>query len=180
MQKTLASLHTILIEPRIARNVGAIGRSCIGFGSALHACGPTPLSFDEKETRRAAIDYWDRVDFTYHDSFDLLKDELPIPPQNFIYFSSKAPTSLLDQADLFEKCFVPDDQASYHIALVFGSESKGLYDLIGEKAMQQGVTTRIPSGPSFFRSFNLAVSAEIGLWEIQRQAYQNGIQINVK
>ena len=54
-------LHVVLVEPEIHWNTGNAGRTCLAAGAQLHLVGPLGFSLDDKEVRRAGLDYWPRV-----------------------------------------------------------------------------------------------------------------------
>ena len=51
-------LNVVLHEPEIPANTGNIGRTCVATGTRLHLMRPLGFSLDEKNLRRAGIDYW--------------------------------------------------------------------------------------------------------------------------
>ena len=53
--------HVVLVEPEIHWNTGNAGRTCLAAGAQLHLVGPLGFSLDDKEVRRAGLDYWPRV-----------------------------------------------------------------------------------------------------------------------
>ena len=64
------ALHVALIHPEIGPNAGNIGRLCLGVGAALHLVHPLGFSTDDKQVRRAGLDYWKHVDVTEHPDLD--------------------------------------------------------------------------------------------------------------
>jgi len=54
-------LHVVLVEPEIHWNTGNAGRTCLAVGAQLHLVEPLGFSLDEREVRRAGLDYWERV-----------------------------------------------------------------------------------------------------------------------
>lgn len=59
-------LHVVLVEPRIAGNIGAAVRLCAATGAALHICGRLVLGGDERAMRRAGLDYWSDARVHFH------------------------------------------------------------------------------------------------------------------
>ena len=51
----------MLVEPEIHWNTGNAGRTCLAAGAQLHLVGPLGFSLDDKDVRRAGLDYWPRV-----------------------------------------------------------------------------------------------------------------------
>src|SRR5688500_8767134 len=62
--------NVVLIEPEIPPNTGNIGRLCLATGSTLHLVKPLGFSIDDRELRRAGLDYWKEVDVRLWDSFE--------------------------------------------------------------------------------------------------------------
>ena len=50
-------LHVVLVEPEIHWNTGNAGRTCLAAGAQLHLVGPLGFSLEDKEVRRAGLDY---------------------------------------------------------------------------------------------------------------------------
>ena len=62
--------NVVLIEPEIPPNTGNIGRLCLATGSTLHLVKPLGFSTDDRELKRAGLDYWKEVDVRLWDSFE--------------------------------------------------------------------------------------------------------------
>ena len=145
-------LHVVLVEPEIAGNVGAVGRSCVAAGATLWLVRPLGFLLDDRRIRRAGLDYWEHLDLRVVD--DWREVEAAIRPGRLWLFSTKA-TNIYTEA-----CFRPGD------ALAFGAESRGLPGSI--LGADPGLALRIPIRPEA-RSLNLANAASIGLFEAVRQ-----------
>ena len=52
-------LNIVLLEPEIPANTGNIGRTCVAAGARLHLIEPMGFQINEKQVRRAGLDYWD-------------------------------------------------------------------------------------------------------------------------
>ena len=50
---TLARLNVVLVEPEIAANTGAIGRTCVAAGASLWLIRPLGFHLDDRHLRRA-------------------------------------------------------------------------------------------------------------------------------
>src|SRR5271165_1375880 len=107
-----AALHVILVEPEIAANTGAIGRTCVAAGATLWLVRPLGFHLDDRHLRRAALDYWEHLDLRVVDH--LTEVEEALGPDRLWFFSTKA-KRVYTQA-----LFRPGE------ALVFGPESRGL------------------------------------------------------
>src|SRR3954463_5725967 len=116
------ALHVVLVHPEIHWNTGNAGRTCLAAGAALHLVKPLGFSLDERELKRAGLDYWEHVDLRLWDSWAAFEKELPTLGQPF-FFSTKATRTLWD-APL---------GASEDVVLVFGRETGGLAPEIHER-----------------------------------------------
>ena len=66
--------HIVLLEPEIPSNTGNIGRTCVATGTKLHLIEPLGFRLNEKNLKRAGMDYWDDLDVeTYIDYQDFLE-----------------------------------------------------------------------------------------------------------
>jgi tRNA (cytidine/uridine-2'-O-)-methyltransferase len=64
------SLHVVLVEPEIAANAGAIGRTCVAAGAMLWLVRPLGFHIDDRHRRRAGLDYWERLRWRVVDRID--------------------------------------------------------------------------------------------------------------
>ena len=58
----MAKLNIVLYEPEIPANTGNIGRTCVAAGARLHLIEPLGFQINEKQLKRAGLDYWDKLD----------------------------------------------------------------------------------------------------------------------
>ena len=145
-------LNVVLYHPEIAANAGAIGRTCVAAGARLWLVRPLGFHLDDRYLRRAALDYWEHLEYRTVDSLDEVAAELG--RDRLWSFSTRA-------ARLYtEAPYRPGD------ALVFGPESRGLPPSWLDERPDRAV--RIPIRPEA-RSLNLANAAAIGLFEAVRQ-----------
>ena len=70
-------MNVILLEPEIPQNTGNIGRTCCATGTKLHLIEPMGFRINEKNLKRAGMDYWDDLDVTIYDSFKDFMDQHP-------------------------------------------------------------------------------------------------------
>src|SRR3978361_2043428 len=56
------SIHVVLVHPEIHWNTGNAGRTCLAAGATLHLIEPLGFSLEERQVRRAGLDYWEHVD----------------------------------------------------------------------------------------------------------------------
>jgi len=149
-------IHVVLVHPEIHWNTGNAGRSCLAAGATLHLIRPLGFSLDERELKRAGLDYWEHVDLRVWDDWESFERELPSFGQPF-FFSTKGRRLLWD-APLGES---PD------VVLVFGRETGGLPAAIHERYADRMLT--IPILSEHVRSLNLSTAVGIALFEVLRQ-----------
>jgi len=63
-------MNIVLYQPEIPYNTGNIGRSCVLTNTTLHLIKPLGFSLDEKQVKRAGMDYWHLVDLKVWESFE--------------------------------------------------------------------------------------------------------------
>ncbi len=141
------------IEPEIPQNTGNIGRTCVGTQSELHLIGKMGFEINDKNLKRAGLDYWPYLKWQTHTDYNSWFENLPNPNRTF-FFSTKAEKNY-DQVD-----FQRGDW------LVFGKETKGLPIEILDANKERVI--KIPQfGP--VRSLNVATAVAIALYEGIRQ-----------
>jgi tRNA (cytidine/uridine-2'-O-)-methyltransferase len=69
--------NVVLVEPEIPPNTGNIGRLCLATRSTLHLVEPLGFALDDRQLRRAGLDYWEEVPLQLWDSFDALRRAQP-------------------------------------------------------------------------------------------------------
>lgn len=146
--------HIVLIEPEIPPNTGNIARLCGATGSVLHLVGKLGFAIDDRQLKRAGLDYWDAVDVRLWPDLATLRAGLP--GGRFWYTSKKAVKTHLE-AD-----FAPGD------FLIFGKETVGLPDQLLQQNPLHCI--RIPIFSPVVRSLNLSTAAGIVLYEALRQS----------
>src|SRR5881392_2390519 len=65
--------NVVLVEPEIPPNTGNVGRLCLATGSVLHLVKPLGFSLDDRQLKRAGLDYWNEVNLRAWDSFEELQ-----------------------------------------------------------------------------------------------------------
>lgn len=145
-------LHVVLVEPEIPPNTGNIGRLCLAAGARLHLVGPLGFSLDDRQLKRAGLDYWADVDVHHWASLDDLRQAAG-GSARFFYLTTKTPQ--------------PHWSANFQQGdyLVFGPESRGLPESLLAAHAAQCLTIPQKSG----RSLNLATAVGIVLYEAVRQ-----------
>ena len=66
----IADINIVLIEPEIPQNTGNVGRSCVALGACLHLVGNLGFSLNEKDLKRAGLDYWDQLDVKIYSGWE--------------------------------------------------------------------------------------------------------------
>src|SRR5438270_8666085 len=102
--------NVVLVEPEIPPNTGNVGRLCLATRSTLHLVGPLGFSIDDRQLKRAGLDYWDEVDVREWSNLDELRRANA--SARFFYLTTKA------TQPYFEKGIRPGD------ILVYGRETK--------------------------------------------------------
>ena len=113
-------LNVVLVEPEIPPNTGNVGRLCMATSARLHLVEPLGFNLDDKQLRRAGMDYWNQLDVKVWPSFEVLRSNVGDESQ-FWFFTTKADSSFWD---------VKFSSKDY---LVFGRETKGLPETLLEK-----------------------------------------------
>ncbi len=63
-------LNIVLYQPEIPYNTGNIGRTCVATNSKLHLIKPLGFSLDQKEIKRAGLDYWPKLNLSVYESYE--------------------------------------------------------------------------------------------------------------
>ena len=137
-------IHICLYKPEIPQNTGNIGRLVAATQCRLHLIRPFGFSTDDKNLRRAGLDYWPFLDLEIHDNFE---DFMSLFEKDEVAFFSKLAT----------KSYV--DMPKKIRALVFGQETKGFPEEFHKK--YRDYLYKIPMFHDGVRSLNLANSVSI-------------------
>lgn len=152
--------HVVLVEPEIPPNTGNVIRLCANTGAQLHLVEPLGFSLDDRQLRRAGLDYHEYATVKCHASFDqLLKDERP-PKERMFAMTSRA-TRWFGTATFKEGDW-----------LVFGSETRGLPDEV-RAGFSEIQCLRLPMRPEV-RSLNLSNAVAVVVYEAWRQTGFDG------
>lgn len=148
----MAQLNIVLFEPEIPANTGNIGRTCVATGTRLHLIEPLGFRLNEKEIRRAGMDYWKDLDVTRYVNYQEFLDRNPGAK---IYMATTKGRQVYTEVQYEPDCY-----------LMFGKESAGIPEEILIEHPKECV--RIPMiGET--RSLNLSNSVAIVLYEALRQ-----------
>ncbi|ODS53702.1 MAG: hypothetical protein ABS36_13855 [Acidobacteria bacterium SCN 69-37] len=150
------AIHVVLVHPEIHWNTGNAGRTCLAVGAALHLIEPLGFSLDERQVRRAGLDYWAHVDLRVWPDWAAFESHLPEFGEPF-FFSTKAPRSF------WEAPFGAPDR----VVLVFGRETAGLPADLHDRYSHRFV--RMPILSTHVRSLNLSTSVALAAYEVLRQ-----------
>ncbi len=147
--------HIVLVAPEIPPNTGNVIRLAANTGCTLHLVEPLGFSMEDKQMRRAGLDYHEYAKVLRHASWAaLLAQQMPDPARMFALTTS-------GNRRLFDLRFEPGDW------LVFGSESRGLAPDV-RASFPATQTLRIPllAGQ---RSLNLSNAVAVTVFEAWRQ-----------
>jgi tRNA (cytidine/uridine-2'-O-)-methyltransferase len=149
------SIHVVLVHPEIHWNTGNAGRTCLAAGATLHLIRPLGFSLDDKEVKRAGLDYWEHVDVRIWDDWKTF--ETQIPKLGEPWFLSTRGKRLIWDAPL----------KAENVVLVFGSETAGLPGAIHQTYGERMLA--MPIASPHVRSLNLSTSVGIAVYETLRQ-----------
>ena len=149
--------NVVLVEPEIPPNTGNVGRLCLATKSTLHLVKPLGFSLDDRQLKRAGLDYWEDVDLRVWDSLPALLKSKGSRNGSF-FVTTKAKQAYWD---------VKFERGDF---LVFGRETKGLPESLLEANRDSCLT--IPMHGT--RSLNLATAVAIVLFEALRQQQHSG------
>ena len=180
--------NIVLLEPEIPSNTGNIGRTCLVTGSRLHLIEPMGFIINDRNLKRAGMDYWKDLDVTLYDSWrDFISKNLG---------SIEMPQAVVDTAGAGSEISLKEavgqnrprlwmattkarntyDRADFRDGdyIMFGKESAGIPEEILMADPNRAI--RIPMGPGQ-RSLNLSNSAAIVLYEALRQNGFPGMEL---
>jgi len=146
------AFNIVLFEPEIPANTGNIGRTCVATGTRLHLIEPLGFRLNEKEIKRAGMDYWQDLDVTRYMNFE---DFLEKNPGAKIYMATTKGRHVYSHVAYEDGCYI-----------MFGKESAGIPEEILLKHPDEAI--RIPMMGET-RSLNLSNSVAIVLYEALRQ-----------
>jgi tRNA (cytidine/uridine-2'-O-)-methyltransferase len=152
----VSRIHVVLVHPEIHWNTGNAGRTCLAAGAKLHLVEPLGFQLNEKQVKRAGLDYWQHVDPQVWPSWTEFEKHLPELGEAY-FFSTRA-TQLYWDVPL---------GGGRDVVLVFGRETLGLPDDIQAKYYDRLVA--LPMHSEHVRSLNLSTSVAIALYEALRQ-----------
>lgn len=143
----------VLFEPEIPPNTGNIIRLCANSGARLHLIRPLGFQFDDRQLRRAGLDYHEWAEVRLHR--DLTAFLAGVKPARLFAFTTRGARPYHAVA------YQPDD------VLLFGPETRGLPARVLADIPREH-QLRIPMLTTG-RSLNLANAVAIAVYEAWRQ-----------
>lgn len=148
----------VLFEPEIPPNTGNIIRLCANAGAELHLVKPLGFSLEDKQLKRAGLDYHEYANLVVHDNWETCKQALA--GKRMFALTTKGSTRH------------SDIQFKTGDVFVFGPETRGLPENIREEFLPE-YRLRLPMLPNS-RSLNLSNTAAVLLYEAWRQVGYDG------
>lgn len=145
-------LNIVLVEPEIPPNTGNVARLCAATGATLHLVKPLGFSIDDKQLKRAGLDYWHLLDIVIYENYDEFEEKNPNGTRYLA--TTKGGRAYTD---------LSYEEGGY---LLFGKETKGLSPEI--IARYPDTAVRLPMRVDA-RSLNLSNSVAVIVYEVLRQ-----------
>ncbi|MBO9715791.1 MAG: tRNA (uridine(34)/cytosine(34)/5-carboxymethylaminomethyluridine(34)-2'-O)-methyltransferase TrmL [Pseudoxanthomonas sp.] len=144
----------LLYQPEIPPNTGNVIRLCANTGARLHLIEPLGFAMEDRQLRRAGLDYHEYARVQVHASLDAALDA--IRPQRLFALSTRGQ--------------VRHDQPHYADgdAFLFGAETRGLPQDVLD-AIPAPRQLRLPMRPGN-RSLNLSNAVAVVVFEAWRQS----------
>jgi len=147
--------HVVLVNPEIPPNTGNVIRLCANTGAQLHLIEPLGFRIDDKQLRRAGLDYHEYATMRVHANWDAyLADARPNPRRMFAMTTHATHR-------VAEVRFEPGD------VFVFGCETRGLDPALRER-FPDANRLKLPMRPDN-RSLNLSNAVAVVVFEAWRQ-----------
>ena len=144
----------VLVHPEIPPNTGNVIRLAANTGARLHLVEPLGFTLEDKQLKRAGLDYHDLASVTVHPSWSACRAALA--GKRMFALTTKAKRSYAEMryrdGDVF----------------VFGREADGLPEAILDE-FSPGTRLMLPMRPGN-RSLNLSNSVAVVIYEAWRQA----------
>jgi tRNA (cytidine/uridine-2'-O-)-methyltransferase len=171
----------ILYQPEIPPNTGNIIRLCANTGAQLHLIRPLGFNLDDKQLRRAGLDYHEYANVRVYDDLAACLQTLPGADKARLPHPNPPPAGEGTNVSLRELvvsrrlfAFTTKGAQAYHEvryqegdALLFGPESRGLpADILASLPAEQRL--RLPMLPNN-RSLNLSNTVAVAVFEAWRQ-----------
>ena len=147
--------HIVLVEPEIPPNTGNIIRLAANTGSTLHLVEPLGFSMDDRQLRRAGLDYHEYAQIHQHANWDAFLATARPAPGRVFGLTTRA------QRTVYDHQFAPGDW------LVFGAETRGLSEAV-RLSLGTSQCLRLPMVAGQ-RSLNLSNAVAVTVFEAWRQ-----------
>ncbi len=147
--------HIVLVAPEIPPNTGNVIRLSANTGCSLHLVEPLGFAMDDKQLRRAGLDYHEYANVQRYAHWAAFLQTAKPDPQRMSALTTRG------QRNAFEHGFQPGDW------LVFGSETQGLPESI-RNGFPESQRLRLPMLPGQ-RSLNLSNAVAVMVYEAWRQ-----------
>lgn len=155
--------HIVLVAPEIPPNTGNVIRLAANTGCRLHLVEPLGFSLDDKQLRRAGLDYHEFARVEVHDDFDA-------------FLRSARPLRVFALSAHAQRCYTEPAFAAGD-AFVFGQETRGLPPALLE-SIPKAQQLRLPMQPGN-RSLNLSNAVAVVVFEAWRQSGFAGAGLNL-
>jgi tRNA (cytidine/uridine-2'-O-)-methyltransferase len=146
-------IDIVLVEPEIPPNTGNVIRLAANTGARLHLVEPLGFSMDDRQLKRAGLDYHEYASVRVHHSFAALAAKMH--GRRMYAFSTKGGRLFTDVR------YAEDD------VLVFGAETRGLSDQL-LSGFPAEMRLRLPMRAGV-RSINLSNAVAVAVFEAWRQ-----------
>jgi tRNA (cytidine/uridine-2'-O-)-methyltransferase len=146
-------IDIVLVQPEIPPNTGNVIRLAANTGARLHLVQPLGFSLDDKQLRRAALDYHEYASVQVHVSWGALRTALS--GQRMFAFTTGA------------RRLFTDVRYAREDVLVFGAEASGLPQAVLDDFAPE-MRLRLPMRPGN-RSINLSNAVAVAVFEAWRQ-----------
>ena len=145
------NLNIVLYQPEIPQNTGNIARTCVLTNSTLHLIKPMGFKIDDKQVKRAGLDYWSELKLEIHESYEEFMDKYG---DRKIFLATTHAGEYYDEVSFKEGDFI-----------MFGRESAG----VPEEVHKAHKGIRVPMIKTSTRSLNISNTVAIIAYEALRQ-----------
>ncbi|MBL0143384.1 MAG: tRNA (cytidine(34)-2'-O)-methyltransferase [Betaproteobacteria bacterium] len=146
-------VDVVLVHPEIPPNAGNVIRLCANTGTPLHLVKPLGFSMDDRQLKRAGLDYREMANVTVHPDWGACLAALG--PRRLLAFTTRGGKRMDNLS------FQQDD------VLVFGPETSGLSaDVLASFSADCRVRIPMVEGN---RSLNLSNAVAVAVFESWRQ-----------
>ena len=147
--------NIVLVEPEIPPNTGNVIRLAANTGCALHLVEPLGFSMEDRQMRRAGLDYHEYAQVRRHENWDAFLAAMKPDPERLFALTTRGSRLVHDTAFRAADWFV------------FGSETRGLApDLRESFPPEQRLKLPMRAGQ---RSLNLSNAVAVTVFEAWRQ-----------